>query len=560
MIHKVMSAEMTLSAIFMALIIHHQAMRVRGVTCTVSDWTTTFDNAGLSKCKDLNNAYISGFSRSSLGTPDTIDRLEGANCCQIDPVYQTTAYVVKYSDWSWTMTQNNRWSWCPQGFFLSGLSRSAGNQAKVNSIQQARCVKPSLHPYYYRSCYDESIEATFEAKGSVSCRDGYYVVGLYRGNCDELKCIDSLHCCQMALRPEELDSLAAVKNRIMDQTLQSLSYLAYYLGYAWCNGCRSPFIGEDFVKSGDTWLADTTGVCSGTRANERLKIKYDDWSFGVTSLIYDQQLVLAEVVAEVIDSGTFSNNGPDTSSMTITRAVEVARTIRHTKTSSWKVAAELGIELNYIFESTNIKFTYENSEVSETGDETENNNKFQVETTKELPAYSACDWKLILTKTKSSNGYKALVSTKFSVEFQGFLRYRDSYYGPDTNYHYDYRGKDTRPAFNYRFGKSGIPFYSALKRESSQNMYPWMWNDIVTTHGQAQEFIDYLNDESTYTIPLTGKFEDISGKNVFFQWNCPSNQTYQRVRRSAGDGERQRTESPNGMVKHIDKRNIKLKA
>ena len=43
---------------------------------------------------------------------------------------------------------------------------------------------------------------SFDSKGLSKCNDGYYMAGLYRGGCDELRCIEKIKCCKMY--PSEL--------------------------------------------------------------------------------------------------------------------------------------------------------------------------------------------------------------------------------------------------------------------------------------------------------------------------------------------------------------------
>ena len=83
-----------------------------------------------------------------------------------------------------------------------------------------------------------------------------------------------------------MTSLSDVKTKVMDVTMYDLAHLAHYLGYAWCAGCHSPWVGEDFRRSGDSWLASTQSPCSGYKANKRLKMNYGDFKFSVKQIKY----------------------------------------------------------------------------------------------------------------------------------------------------------------------------------------------------------------------------------------------------------------------------------
>ena len=49
-------------------------------------------------------------------------------------------------------------STCRQGFYLRGLAR--GDSSNVGSIDWGICCKSSHHPYRWRDCYDEDVQAT----------------------------------------------------------------------------------------------------------------------------------------------------------------------------------------------------------------------------------------------------------------------------------------------------------------------------------------------------------------------------------------------------------------
>ena len=84
------------------------------------------------------------------------------------------------------------WATCSPGFFLRGFHRGNGDELK--SIKWATCCKPSLHPYSYPDCYDQDAGQ----KNLRQCRrDGFLLVGLYRGAGEQLSSIKKLRCCKM---------------------------------------------------------------------------------------------------------------------------------------------------------------------------------------------------------------------------------------------------------------------------------------------------------------------------------------------------------------------------
>ncbi len=80
----------------------------------------------------------------------------------------------------------------------------------------------------------------------------------------------------------ELDvQYSLVNNR--SEFVKPLSYLAYYLGYAWVGGNHSDYVGEDMNvwRSGDQWFirGNNDGGCDGYRCDEKTTIKVDNFAY-----------------------------------------------------------------------------------------------------------------------------------------------------------------------------------------------------------------------------------------------------------------------------------------
>ena len=105
---------------------------------------------------------------------------------------------IEYIDFSFRTKRNvcfcssEGWATCSPGFFLRGFHRGSSDELK--SIQWATCCKPSLHPYSYPDCYDQ--DAGQEPLRQCS-REGFLLVGLYRGAGEQLSSIKKLRCCKM---------------------------------------------------------------------------------------------------------------------------------------------------------------------------------------------------------------------------------------------------------------------------------------------------------------------------------------------------------------------------
>nr|AXH38019.1 physalysin [Physella acuta] len=510
--------------------------------CSRSNWWSSFDRQGLSTCKDGND-FITGFYRNdrSSWNDDSLELLEEAECCSRNWPWSNSKTQIVYADWWLAFDRDNTWAHCPAGYFLHGLYRSGNNKGQLFNIEEGRCAKPADHPPYHGHCYDHDIGLCFDNKGLCKCNNDYYVAGIYRGTCDKLFCLEKLRCCKTAGGPEGLDELYKVKTRIMDTTMSDMSYLAHYLGYGWCSGCRGAYVGEDFRRHGDTWHADKSGRCEGFMNDRRLSIAYSDWSFAIKDIKFGTP-VLQELTPETIDSGPVYNNDPHDSVKTVKRSETSVRSVTHTKTSSWKESHEGGFQINYTPPSAtggpggSVHYTFNYETTTSTSDSTNNQQTktFELTESKTLKPYTAVKWNLMMFKTRRSVTYTATVLVKFSTELQGFLRWGGKANSIDTNYHFQHRFSGARPTFNYRFGDAGTPFYTALKRQSETNSQPWLWNDLRNAYPYAQNLINDLCNENRYVFTVNGRFDDVIGTHTEFRWDAIPNR---QKKRSADRGE-----------------------
>ncbi|XP_059157773.1 uncharacterized protein LOC131942082 [Physella acuta] len=513
---------LTITALCLALLVY-----VADADCSISDWGRSLDLQGVSKCNDGKD-FLYGFYRNGRTSwdRDPLNLLELAECCARNAPWTNSTTQTVYSDWWYLLDRNNSWAVCPAGYFLSGVYRSENTTGLLSNIEEGRCSKPADHPTFYGHCYDQDTTSCFDEMGWCTCNTGYYITGLFRGNCDQLNCLDTLHCCKTASAPETLDEVFDVKSRIMDTTMEEMATLAHYLGFAWCSGCRSPYVGEDFKRNGYRWEADTRGRCEGYKSETRLSMTYGDWSFAVKDIRYGTPIT-QDLAPETIDSGMIYNNDPMEVTKYISRLETSIRSVTHTTTSSWKNGQELNLKISYtppsaiggVGVSVGYTFNYENRTATSDQHKTEQTRKLLVITSKTLRPYTAAKWSLVLSKTRTFTTYMATVIAKFSLEHQGFLRYNGRAGSNDTNYYYQYRGVGNRPTFKYKFGDSSTPFYTALRRQSNTNAYPWMWNDMKSAFPNAQCLIDDLCDENRYVFTVSGMFDDVIGKHAEFRWD-----------------------------------------
>ncbi|XP_013066109.2 uncharacterized protein LOC106054676 [Biomphalaria glabrata] len=504
------------------------SIEITNAYCTYESWGTSFDSPGQSTCQEV-NYYIQGLDRNDLKIDDQINLLEGVKCCSAPSQWSNNEEQVVYGDWTVTFDHNDIWANCPEGFFLQGLQRSSTGSPNyagyLHNIEYARCTKPANHPFYYEKCYVKEIN--FNYKGIFSCNEDYYVSGLHRGSCDNLYCVDRLQCCKMANVPEEIIDEHKLKTKIMDTTLSNLAYLAAVLGYGWCLGTKGIYVGEDFYREGDSWVADSrlfwpNTRCEGYKCNERLAIDYTGWTLAAKEIIYGEHVV-DELKPETIDTGVEYNHMNTSSTKLLERSQTVTETIQHSTTSSWKNSLEYSVSLNFdLFDILKISATYKTTFEYTSSTTNENSlmkaSTFKVSTTQTIPRRSAVKYTVVLGKTRTTVPYTAVIIAKFNVKFRGFLRWGGGSSSTTTNYHYLHKGSGDRPSIPYTFGDQSEAFYAALKRQSEHQARPWLWNEMINNYPSARHLINRLTDESQYEFTLSGKLEHVAGTKIDVIW------------------------------------------
>lgn len=111
--------------------------------------------------------------------------------CNHEVIYFVIHFITLQS-------RNNQWASCPEGYFLQGVYRSS--DIWLHNIEQALCCKPRNFETMHMNvdCYNEDVKISLDKGGLSKCKkDWYYIVGLYRGGCKHLSCIEYIKCCTM---------------------------------------------------------------------------------------------------------------------------------------------------------------------------------------------------------------------------------------------------------------------------------------------------------------------------------------------------------------------------
>ncbi|CAH3138304.1 unnamed protein product [Pocillopora meandrina] len=131
------------------------------------------------------------------GSDDGIYLIEYAKCCVAPYGMKDVPASCKTANWWGVLDSNNKWATCPDGYFMGGLYRTV-DDPWLHNIEEARCCKPEGLPDRYADCYIENVWGSFDGKGLSECRrEGYYMAGIFRGDCDKLYCLEEFKCCRM---------------------------------------------------------------------------------------------------------------------------------------------------------------------------------------------------------------------------------------------------------------------------------------------------------------------------------------------------------------------------
>ena len=166
-------------------------------------WWHSFNKQGWSTC--AKNSYMSGIYRSVRERPDKIKQIGMARCQgatgYIDRIFAspfTSEVQICYNQNWWSSFDHKGWSTCRNGYFMTGLFRSAGQY--LNNIEEAKCCRPKVAARRWGHCYNLNVWHSFDREGWSGCQHNYFMTGLYRSSCNQLYCLEEFKCCKMIIR------------------------------------------------------------------------------------------------------------------------------------------------------------------------------------------------------------------------------------------------------------------------------------------------------------------------------------------------------------------------
>ncbi|XP_078379543.1 uncharacterized protein LOC144662575 [Oculina patagonica] len=170
-------------------------------SCNEVNWEKALSRPGWANCSL--GRYMNGLWRKNdaiISSPDGIDNIKKGRCCIPPHEYKDDTPVCQIVDWKTSLSRKNKWASCPDGHFLQGIYRS--NETWLHSIEQALCCRPRNFENITRDCKEQDVRKSLDKKGWSKCPEWNYMMGVYKGDCDKLNCIEMIRCCRM--RPQDM--------------------------------------------------------------------------------------------------------------------------------------------------------------------------------------------------------------------------------------------------------------------------------------------------------------------------------------------------------------------
>jgi len=142
------------------------------------------------------NGLVNGFYRADK------EDLHNLDVASFYEIANTEEMTCLNANWAIDFNEAGEVS-CKDGYFIAGLWRAGGKEIKgtgIHQIDQAKCCKPKELPKTYRDC--ESVSLNFAEQGWAKCPEGKMMTGLERtaGQYAGLSAIATATCCKFETR------------------------------------------------------------------------------------------------------------------------------------------------------------------------------------------------------------------------------------------------------------------------------------------------------------------------------------------------------------------------
>ncbi|MBU2706161.1 aerolysin family beta-barrel pore-forming toxin [Zooshikella marina] len=343
-----------------------------------------------------------------------------------------------------------------------------------------------------------------------------------------------------------------------------LAYLADYLGYGWCGGTASQYVGEDMeveYNSSNSYSINARynrndPYASGYWADRRLKMNISDIKFITlpstlvlgAPQVYDRQ-PLRTYVAVIRNFGSTTD--------TAVADLKYDQKTSWSKQDNYSFTEKIGIEKEFKaglpILGANVKI---NAEFSATQGWNETNGKEQTTTQvaqyrASLPPKSKRTIYLTLFEQKADIPYTSKMYMNYNIQFSNFLRWSGN---AKANH------PDNRPQFDYTFGNrrnlSGPEdILDQYLHHDIKGYGPWDWPWMMNKYGKNS--VSWVLGQVTkkrYGSTLSGKFMTVDGS----QYNIDAGPDEPLTAEEIAEFERQNGSSTSRRAKRSLSSNSKL--
>jgi hypothetical protein len=163
-----------------------------GGSTKVANWWGSLDSSQWSLVPAGN--LLTGLYRH----PNGLNHVYGIEEGRYRKIKNNNAGTECYQANWWASLDQEGWSTCNPGYFMTGLFRTGNawdGSHGIFHIEEAYCCKPKSTRQEWGACSEDSM---FDNTGVSECPDGKAMAGLYRSGDSSINGIDKMKCCELA--------------------------------------------------------------------------------------------------------------------------------------------------------------------------------------------------------------------------------------------------------------------------------------------------------------------------------------------------------------------------
>lgn len=304
--------------------------------------------------------------------------------------------------------------------------------------------------------------------------------------------------------------------------IQNHALFAHYLGFGWCGGTGSQYVGQDFdfKKDGDNYVLQArynanNPYAGGYWADKRLKMTVSNVRFYIDpdSVVTGKEKITSldpQIAQQYIATNRGDSDDKASTSFNYTKS----KTVSHSTNYSFQegIHVKHTAKISVLFLEGSMEYGWNFSANQGWSDTTTDVDSSTVTTSYDttIPAKSKKTIKLMSYKTKSEVPYTANIYMDYDITFSGFLRWGG-------NARSDHPGD--RPFVNVTFGSGDIAAPEAIANMYTNRSIPgysnWDWGWMEREYG-ANNVKSLISSLATRPkgAKIDGKFSCVDGTHV----------------------------------------------